>query len=498
MASLPFRSDWITWRSGLLCAPLLLVILMGVASYQNRESFKERVNSSDRVFSLLAISTELFTELQDSESGKRGYLLTGDESFLTPFRRAVTRCDAIFGRLIPVAGVIPNGPERLRRLKILSDAKLAEMQLAVDLYRSKGLPAALAVVENEAAQNHMAQIRAELVAFIGDGYRAREAQRTAGVKATTRTSLIIIIGAASLFLLLAFATFMIERDQQRQRMDAEQIQELNQTLENKVRDRTRALEEANKELEAFCYSVSHDLRAPLRSVDGFAKMLMRDYKDRPLDARGADLMQRMSASTLRMGQLIEDLLNLSRIARGGILPTACDLTALAASVVQDLETQHPGRKVEVSIEPGLSIRGDPRLLRVALENLFGNAWKFTRQELEARVAFGRMPDGSAFFVRDNGVGFDMAHSKQLFVPFQRLHRETEFEGTGIGLATVERVVQSHGGRIWAESKPGFGATFYFTIETERRNAVESVEQIDEPRKIDPDRGGQPGRRTAHA
>jgi light-regulated signal transduction histidine kinase (bacteriophytochrome) len=286
---------------------------------------------------------------------------------------------------------------------------------------------------------------------------------------------------------------MIERDQQTRLIGALQIKELNRTLEHKVRDRTQALEEANSELEAFCYSVSHDLRAPLRSVDGFAKMLARDYANKPLDARGNDLMDRMSASTIRMGQLIEDLLNLSRIARGTIETEEVDLSGLAAEVAKELAVQNPGRQIEVSIEPDLSVTGDARLLRVALENLFGNAWKFTRAQAQPGFRFGRSEsaEGPTFFVRDNGVGFDMAHSAQLFVPFQRLHSDSEFEGTGIGLATVQRVIHSHGGRIWAESRPGMGATFYFTIQTEGRRVLDRDE-------TDFDGGGQSGRRVAHA
>jgi light-regulated signal transduction histidine kinase (bacteriophytochrome) len=338
----------------------------------------------------------------------------------------------------------------------------------------------------------MAQIRTEINEFVREAYTESQARRDESTAATTRTTAIVTVGASILFLLLAVTTFLIERDQQRQRVDAFQIQELNQSLEARVLERTQALEVANRELEAFCYSVSHDLRAPLRSVEGFAAILTRDYVDRPLDAKANDLMRRMSASTIRMGQLIDDLLNLSRIARGTIEPSIVDLSALAATVTQDLGSQNPGRPLEVSIEPKLLVQGDLRLLRVALENLFGNAWKFTRNKAQARIEFGRLqgPEGTAFFVRDNGVGFDMAHAQQLFVPFQRLHSDSDFEGTGIGLATVQRVIHSHMGRIWAESNPGSGATFYFTIQTEQRGELDRKE-------TDLNGGGQSGRRITH-
>jgi len=497
MPPIPRRPRWLTWRTALLCAPLLLVIWIGAASSRNLKSFKLRLAGSDRIFKAISSSTELFSQLQDAESGKRGYLLTGQESFLAPYHTAVAGIDQSFRDLFESAQEIPDGAQRLRRLKKLSEAKIAEMQKAIDLFRTTGLPAALEVVEDDAAQHHMAQIRAELGAFIDAAYQARAVKRDNSLIATSRTNLIVTWGAVGLFLLLAFATILIERDQQKQRLDGLRIQELNETLENRVLDRTRALEEANRELESFCYSVSHDLRAPLRSVEGFAKILARDYTGKQLDARADDLMRRMSTSTIRMGQLIDDLLNLSRIARGGIEPSMVDLSELASTVVQELAVQHPGRQVEVSIAPEVHVRGDPRLLRVALENLFGNAWKFTRDQAHPRLEFGQLAsldhvgEMAAFFVRDNGAGFDMAHSAQLFVPFQRLHSDSEFEGTGIGLATVARVIQCHGGRIWAESSPGLGATFYFTIATERRSGFDQ-------NKADFNGGGQSGRRVAHA
>ena len=487
------RRHWLTWRSALLSVPLLLLIWMGATSYQSLRNQQERVDSSDRVLALLAALIQVHAGLQEAESGQRGYLLTGKEYYLTSYWTASEKADDVFRAMIPIVKAIPDGPQRLERLRVLSVAKLAEMKKTIELYRSEGPAAALALVETDTGLHYMSQIRTQINEFLRAGYAESQARRDESLKATTRTTAIVTLGALVLFLLLAVATILIEREHQRQRFDALQIQELNQTLEDRVLDRTRELEEANRELEAFCYSVSHDLRAPLRSVEGFSKMLARDYADKALDARGNDLMRRMSVSTIRMGQLIDDLLNLSRISRGIIEAAPVDLSALASEVTQELIAQDGGRSVQVAIEPDLRVQGDPRLLRVALENLFGNAWKFTRTQAQPRLAFGRSasPDETIFFVRDNGVGFDMAHSAQLFVPFQRLHSDSEFEGTGIGLATVLRVIHSHGGRIWAESSPGCGATFYFTIQTQRRGVLDR-------KQSDFDGGGQSGRRAAHA
>jgi PAS domain S-box-containing protein len=226
------------------------------------------------------------------------------------------------------------------------------------------------------------------------------------------------------------------------------------------------LETANRELEAFSYSVSHDLRAPLRSIDGFSQALLEDY-DARLDPTGRDYLSRIRASAQRMGMLIDDLLSLSRVTRGELTRTQVDLSTLAKDVAHRISEQTPGRRVEWRIEPGVFAEGDARWLHVALDNLLGNAWKFTGKRETAIIEFGatNLPDGRwAFFVRDNGAGFDLAHADKLFGAFQRLHGVTEFPGTGVGLATVHRIVRRHGGRIWAEASPDAGATFFFTLE----------------------------------
>ena len=225
------------------------------------------------------------------------------------------------------------------------------------------------------------------------------------------------------------------------------------------------LESANKELEAFSYSVSHDLRAPLRSIDGFSAALLEDCADE-LSAENKDHLARVRAATQRMARLIDDMLDLSRVSRAEMHPARVDLSALAETALAELAQAEPERRVEVSVAPGLHAEGDERLLRLALTNLLGNAWKFTSKTPGARVEFSSFlqPDGTpAFYVRDNGAGFDPAYAHKLFGAFQRLHTESEFPGTGVGLATVQRVVHRHGGRVWAESAVGKGATFYFTI-----------------------------------
>ena len=223
----------------------------------------------------------------------------------------------------------------------------------------------------------------------------------------------------------------------------------------------RALEAANEELEAFCYSVAHDLRAPLRGIQGFSQALLEDYAN-SVDAKGQGYLQRVSSAAVRMSELIDDLLTLSRISRAPLSRAPVDVTAIAREVASHLARD---RQVLISIEEGMRANADARLVQIVFENLLGNAWKFTAKVEQPSVAVGTTSiDGAtAFFVRDNGAGFDEAYASKLFAPFQRLHSEKEFAGTGIGLATVQRIVRRHGGRAWAHAAINEGATFYFTL-----------------------------------
>jgi signal transduction histidine kinase len=243
------------------------------------------------------------------------------------------------------------------------------------------------------------------------------------------------------------------------------LQEARADLERRVEARTHDLAAANKELEAFSYSVSHDLRAPLRGIDGFSNALLSRYGPQ-LDEQGRHYLERVRAGTLRMARLIDDMLGLAKVGRRQLIRRQVDLSETAGALATELATRPPIRPVRINVEKGLTIRADPDLLAIVLENLMGNAWKFTAKREDACIEVGKRTDGAdaAFYVRDNGAGFDMAYADKLFGAFQRLHSDEDFEGTGIGLATVQRIVNRHGGRIWAEGEVGKGATFYFTLE----------------------------------
>jgi PAS domain S-box-containing protein len=253
------------------------------------------------------------------------------------------------------------------------------------------------------------------------------------------------------------------------------LRTLNEELEQRVGQRTSELQAAADELEAFSYSVSHDLRAPLRSIDGFSQALIEDAGP-VLNAETRTHLNRIRNATQRMGQLIDDLLQLSKVSRGEMTREAVDVSELVARIANDLTRRSGGHSPAITVAPSLVAMGDPRLLRILFENLLDNAWKFTSRQPDPQIEIGCAsgPDDPAIFVvRDNGVGFDPTYAAKLFAPFQRLHTEADFPGTGIGLATVRRIIHRHGGRVWAEGVPGGGARVSFTLETARKPRAEA-------------------------
>jgi light-regulated signal transduction histidine kinase (bacteriophytochrome) len=244
-----------------------------------------------------------------------------------------------------------------------------------------------------------------------------------------------------------------------------EVQQMNAELEKRVAERTRQLQAANRELESFAYAVSHDLRAPLRSLSGFSQILQETAGDK-LDDKSLHYLRRIHDASLRMSGLIEDLLSLSRISTAELILRPVNLTQLCHDAAASLRERFPGHHVQLEIAPNMLVEGDGRLLRTALDCLLSNAWKYTIREAHPSVTVGvqtGVTGGPIYFVRDNGVGFDMAYVNKLFVPFQRLHPEAEFQGSGVGLVTVQRIIARHGGRVWAEAQVDQGATFFFTI-----------------------------------
>lgn len=283
---------------------------------------------------------------------------------------------------------------------------------------------------------------------------------------TSKGWLFVFISAVVIYLLLKRYERGYRVSTQRLLESQDQVRRMNADLEHRVTARTLQLESANRELESFAYAVSHDLRAPLRSMSGFSQIVIENAPT-GLDEKNRDYLARIREASLKMSALIDDLLNLSRINRSEMTLRPTDLSQIAVEAAATIRERYPGRNVDIEIAPGMTVEGDTRLLRIAMDNLLDNAWKYTANVEHARITMGsqRGNGETIFFVRDNGIGFDMAYSGKLFGPFQRLHADSRFPGTGIGLVTVQRIVARHGGRIWAEAQPDHGATFFFTLES---------------------------------
>ena len=255
------------------------------------------------------------------------------------------------------------------------------------------------------------------------------------------------------------------RDIKERKKTETELKSYRERLEHMVSERTAELENAIRELESFSYSVSHDLRSPLRSIDGFSQILLEDYQDK-LDKQGTDYLNRVRKAAQRMAQLIDDILLLSRVSRHKLSIKPANLSQIAEESAASLKELYPERDVEIKIEPNMETNADRGLLRIVMDNLLENAWKYTSKKDHAAIEFGsKRENGRAiYYVKDNGVGFDMGYVQKLFGAFQRLHGIDEFPGTGIGLAKVKRIIDRHGGNVWAESRPGKGATFYFSLD----------------------------------
>jgi signal transduction histidine kinase/DNA-binding response OmpR family regulator len=269
---------------------------------------------------------------------------------------------------------------------------------------------------------------------------------------------------------VSFALENFEKEEVRAHAE-EELRRLNSDLENLVQARTAALTDANKELEAFSFSVSHDLRAPLGAITGFARAVM-ERNEGKLDPSSLSLLKKVHAGAVRMELLIHDLLDLARVSRKEIRSCDFDLSESALSVIDALRQSQPGRSVRAVVSPGMTVHADPGLIRIVLENLLGNAWKFTSRTADPLIEVGFDAGTNSYFVRDNGAGFDMEYAHKLFTPFQRLHGAGEFQGSGIGLSIVHRIVTRHGGRVWCEASPGKGATFRFTLPADRAGTTQ--------------------------
>jgi signal transduction histidine kinase len=438
---------------------LALLILVSIAAWMYRDT-KDLIRAEDSAARghdvLEMLGAGLLLDFVEAQAGRRGFVMTGDARELKRFQSAIDRIGGDLTALQKLTADNANQQRQLLTLRPLLARRLALWRESVALRQAQGVESERQRQLTQEGRELNDSIRAAIGVMESEERTLSEGRRLEARASAQYAMRFLMRGTLAGVVLLMIVFALLKREiSQRTRM------------EHALRLRTAELEMANKELEAFSYSVSHDLRNPLGVVDGYSDALLTAYADK-LDQTGKECLQRVRAVTAQMAQLIDDLLQFSLARRAELRHDAVDLSALAGTVVAELRQMDPERQVTVAITPGLTAAGDPGLLRVVLRNLLGNAWKFTAKSAAARIEFGavdhRAPrEPATYFVRDNGVGFDMAKADKLFAAFQRLHNVREFPGTGIGLATVQRIVQRHGGRVWAEGAVGKGATFYFTL-----------------------------------
>jgi signal transduction histidine kinase len=459
----PFTPHTITRYASAMVLVLALALMLSIAVLSDRSVAYaiERTSWVAHTEEAIAGAEDIQSALVDSETAARGFIITGEANFIEPHMAARDTVQTKIKHLFELTSDNPRQQARLREVQALAEERLGLSEQMIRLQKTGRHEDAVGVVRSGSGKALMDRIR-ERITAIQTEERALLAVRVSEAgNAFTFTRRIIALGYGLTILLLVSAFVLLVRNETRLRQHNAIVERLNDEI---TRNATQ-IEAANKELEAFSYSVSHDLRAPLRAIDGFSQVLLEDYADR-LDDQARDYLNRVRSATQRMGHLIDDMLTLSRVTRAEMRRGIVDLSMLAADVLAELQKSEPERKVDWRIESGLIAEGDAPLLRVALVNLLGNAWKFTGKTANAKIEFGAMrnADGATeFFVRDNGAGFDMAYADKLFGAFQRLHLASEFPGTGIGLATVQRIIHRHGGRVWAEGAVGKGATFYFSL-----------------------------------
>lgn len=432
---------------------------------------------------VLRVADDTLLQYTTANSSARAYLLTSDPLFEKRYVDARGAMGTGIESLFSLTADNTSQQARLSLLRSRIALKMGNINTAIALRGRQPQGALDTAVLQPALRDSPdggVTIRYVLTQITGEEDRLLK-QRTDATRSARVRVITTLSGATLLDVLLLLLAFRLLTRTVKSRQElaerANEITELNRELialntdlENRVEQRTRELEVSNRELEAFSYSVSHDLRAPLRTIDGFSLALQEDFTER-LNDEGRDYINRVRGGVQRMGTLIDALLQLSRVTRSEVVRERVDVTQLATSVFRELQAGDPGRKVEWEAQEGVVTEADARLLRIALENLVGNAWKFTARVPEAHISFGSSEhggsgehgEGTVYFVRDNGAGFDMKYVDRLFTAFQRLHGDREFKGSGIGLATVSRIIRRHHGEIWAEGAVGRGATFSFTL-----------------------------------
>lgn len=430
------------------------IVVIGAVSYRNTMVLIENSRQDTSSHELVQLLDGLVTALDDAESGHRRYLVTGEDVYLQPYQAVQERLPQYLRYATVLSAKSPAQLDRVDRLGELIRRQLDAEAAAIAQRREHGYDAVRELALSGAAKAVADSIHQTVAALQAEERRALQRRVAESTASTRHTIMLLGLGTLLQLALLGSVYYLIRHDVTERRRVAAELQR-----------RGELLQAANKELEAFSYSVSHDLRAPLRHIDGYTALLAKSAGD-SLNEKAQRYLETISASAKQMGQLIDDLLVFSRMGRQEMLHTRVNLDQLIKAILQDLRLDLQGRSISWTIGALPEVQGDPAMLRQVFSNLIANAIKFTATREVAKIEIGcdsSKPDEVVLFVRDNGVGFDMQYASKLFGVFQRLHRAEEFEGTGIGLANVRRIVHRHGGRTWAEGALDRGATFYVSL-----------------------------------
>ena len=434
------------------------ILIIGAVSYRNTAILIENSHLDTKSHDLLQLLNNVDVAMDEAENNHRRYLVTGEVVYLQSFRSLTEQKPTYLKYMKELTAGSPLQETRVDQLQKLIEQQINAETEAIAKRDRGGFEAVRRIALEGAAKRELAAIHRLIDEMEIDERKSLRGRLGESTLSTTNTIVLLALGAVLQLVLLASVYYLIQHDLTARRKVAAELQL-----------RGELLEAANKELEAFSYSVSHDLRAPLRHIDGYASLLSKAVGD-SLNEKAKRYLQTISDSAKQMGQLIDDLLVFSRMGRQEMLHTTVNLDQLIKTILYDLRLDLQGREISWTIDTLPEVPGDPAMLRQVFVNLISNAIKFTSTRPIAKIAIGleRKSAGEVtMFVRDNGVGFDMQYLGKLFGVFQRLHRADEFEGTGIGLANVRRIIHRHGGRVWAEGIPDQGATFYVTLPTRR-------------------------------
>jgi signal transduction histidine kinase len=449
-------------RSSKAIAASALIILIGIGALSYWAQVRNEKDREWVTHSLFVVEQlqQIRIDITLAESGQRGYLLTGEGKYLQPYQAGLERVGWDMERLRNLTLDNPTQREAIQRLAPLVAARLAELSAGIETRNHSGLQAGMEVAYGNTGGEWMGQIGAQIGEMRRTEAELLSARLETAAGSTRKIKVLIACGNSLAILILLVNGGLIHRGTLRRNLAEGRLKQANERL---VR-RTAELSETNIELESFAYSVAHDLRAPLRHIAGYSGALMQDYGPR-LDEEGLRCLGKIASSAGQMGRLVDDLLALSQVGRQELAFQETALDSLVAQVVEDLASESAGRDVEWKIGELFSVECDPGLMKQVFMNLLSNAVKYTRRQEHAVIQVGQcMQSGErVIFIRDNGAGFEMQYADKLFGVFQRLHKARDFEGTGVGLAIVQRIIRKHGGRIWAEAAVDQGATFFFKL-----------------------------------